>query len=419
MLLAVALALATPASAQFAQYVSPGALALAPIPTKERLEAAVAEARYRLGPVAWSPYFAIKDVNYFRGTELSPTGSEDDVTATVAAGVHGYLSARQTLYLAAHAIPELTWWQSAERGTVRNWSYGLGVFAFSRRFNLELVLIDLRHQEFLSSAVQELVNTGRREARADVEVPLFGKLAVYGSAASTDWRYRKDDFPGEEGQWLASLDRDEERVGGGVRWRLREGLLLGAGVETVAVQFLRPERDRSSTGTARVLELQWEGGELAFTSRVSWVSLEPEAGSAAVAFENGLGTAQLRYSPTGRSALALYGGRSIAFSYRDESPFFLERRRGVAFERQLGWRSSAWLYAETGVQEFVAAAGTPGHTEDTRAVGALITVQLYRRLTMALGGVRTEYDAERVGARRSLTRFQVALRSGDPRSQWW
>jgi hypothetical protein len=412
-------AAAAPASAQFAQYVSPGTLALAPLSTRERLEAAVGEARYHLGPVAWSPYFAIKDVNYFRGTELAPGTDEGNFTATAAAGVHACLSARQTLYLAAHAIPEATWWHGGERRTVRNWSYGVGVFAFSNKLTLELALIDSRHQEFLSSAVQELVNTGKREARADVELPLFGQIALYGTASTTDWRYRRDDLPGEEGQLLVGLDRTEERVGGGLRWHVREGLRVGAGLENVAVEFLRRERDRSSSGTAPVLDLEWEGGTLALRTHFAWVSLEPEAGSAAVPFEDVLGTAQLRYAPTGRSALVLYGGRSIAFSYLDQSPYFVEQRRGIALEREVGWRSGVHVYLERGVQDYVATLDTPGHTEDTRAVGAMITVQLHRRLTVALGGVRTEYDAERAGAGRSLTRFQVALRSGDPRAQWW
>jgi len=416
----LALLVARGAAAQFSQYTGPGSLAASAVPTRERLEAAVAEARYRLGPMLWSPFFAIKDVTYVKGDTVLATNRRSDLTATAALGVHAYLTPRKTVYFAAHAVPEYAWWKNDRARTVTNWSTGVGVFVFSRPFTLEAAAIGARHQEYLSSAVEELVNVRRDEARGRVEAPLAGRLALFTSASSTAWRYRQEDVVGEAGQRLLALDRDETHLGGGLRWRWREGFALGVGWERVAVDFPRPDRDRSATGSGPVLELEWEGGAWRVAGRVARPALEPEAGSEFVPIEKAAGSAQLRWSPSGRTSLVAYGGRSLAFSFQDASPYYIDRRLGLALERRAGWRSTANLFVEGGEQRFVNRPGAAGRTEELATVGGSLMVQLRRALTLAAGASRTEYKA-RAGeeGRRTVTRVQLSLRSGNVRAQWW
>ncbi len=418
---AAAFCTAGSAPAQFAQYTGPGSLAAVPVPTRERLEAAVADARYRLGPVAWSPFFAIKDVNYIKGESLLSEDREADLTATAALGVHAYLQPRQTVFFAMHAVPEYAYWRRNEARTVTNWSSGVGVFVFSRPVTLEAVAVSARHQEILSSAVEELVNVGRSEARGTVEAPLRGRLALWATASTIAWRYRQEDAPGEAGRRLVALDRDEERLGGGLRLRWREGFVVGMGYEQVTLQFVRNERDRSATGTAPVVEVEWQGRRWGLTGRVSRPALAPEAGSEFVPFEDTVGSAQLRFAPSDRTRFSAYGGRFLAFTYADASPYFLDRRTGIAVERRFGYRSSGNVFYELGSQDFASGAGVAeGRREELTTVGAMLTVQLHRSLTLAAGASRSEYEP-RPGAElgRSLTRVQLALRSGNVRAQWW
>lgn len=400
--------------------MTPGSLALAPVSTKERLEAAVEEARYHLGPIAWSPWFAVKDVTYIKGDELVTSGGGYDLTATAAAGVHAYLRPRPSLYFAAHAIPEYAWWKDNEKRTVTNWSYGAGAFVFSSRFTLEAAVTSARHQEYVSSEFEQLVNTRRDESRATVELPLFGRLAVYASGSATEWRYRKDDLEGSAGELLLSLDRDENRIGGGVRVRLREGFSFGVGAERLDIDFLRPDRDRSSSGTSPVAEVAWEGGALALGARASWVSLEPKEGSQFIPFEDVLGSVQLRYEPAGRTSIVAYTGRTLGFSYLDERPYYADTRTGLSLERRLGWRSGVRIFVEAGNQDFTAVDGGAGaRAEDLTAVGGALTLQVRRSLSVTIGASRSEYDSQDAERDRSVTRIEVSLRSGNQRAQWW
>ena len=406
--------------AQLQQYTAPGSLALPQVASQDRLEQAVEEARFRLGPIAWAPWFAFKDLTYISGTGTSASGDDADLTGTVAGGIHAYVQPRRRIIFAAHAIPEYVWWNNRESRNVVNGSYGAGIFAFLSRFTLEAVAVKSRHQEFLSSEYEDLVNTRRDDGRVNLEIPLFGRTSLYGTAESTAWRYREEDLAGEEGLALLSLDRDEKRAGGGLRWHLREGFTLGLGIERLDVTFLHPERDRSNSGDVRVVQADWEGANLALSVHLSSMSLEPEAGSQFVAFDDNLGSVQLQLHPKGRTRLMAYTGRNLVFSYLGEAPYFVDARTGVSVERNLGYRSGARIFAERGRSEYPTSVGADeGRDQEFTTLGAGVALQIRRSLSVHLEASRSKYTSTEGGTDRDVTRFQVALRTSSEQAQWW
>ena len=115
-LAAASFVFAPPMWAQYRQYTAPGALGERPEETREALERAVDEARWKLGPLRVEPVLGLSDLAYVDDGQPAVAGQDEggDFTATATAGLRGYLPIGAHNTLALFAIPDYVWWKDQD-----------------------------------------------------------------------------------------------------------------------------------------------------------------------------------------------------------------------------------------------------------------------------------------------------------------
>ncbi len=408
------------AHAQFVQYTPPGSLAVEQAPTKERLDAAMEEARYRLGPLRVGPWFALKDVGYVNNVFGTTTGQQSDFTATVGVGAHAYLPAGRKLILGLYALPEYVWWRDLADRRGWNGRGGAGLFGYFNRVTLEVQAGASRQQQYPSSEIEVPVNVEDRRGEALLEVRVVGRLSLFGRGSVDRWRYNQRGVVGPLGQELLGLERDETRAGGGVRLHFSERFSVGLGVEQVTNDFTNPERDHSNSGSAPLLEVNFQGAHVRAAVSAVALDLKPEGASQFVAYTGTNGQFQLGWRPGGKVEFVVYGSRNLVYSVFTETPYYIDERTGFSVQAPLGWRSTASAFVEAGRDRYVATPGTgPAPTDDLRGYGATLSFKLGRSVSLVVGGWRTDYTTDLGLYDRSITQVQTTLQFAGGTTQWW
>jgi len=411
---------AAPAVAQYTQYTAPGDLPFPELPTRERFELALSEARWDVGPLRLDPWFSVREIAWTNNVFVTAEGDTvDDVTATVGAGVHGYSRAGSDVILAFHALPEYVWWRKLENRRVWNGRYGLGAFGFFNRLRFETTATTGRQTQYLSSEVEQPVNVRRNGLAAGLEVDLPGRFAVFGSRDLIQWRYREEDAAGEIGEQLVLLDRDEDRFRAGVRYAFTDHLRIGLGVEIGQVDFVRPERDRSSSGTSPMLELAIDGRHVDIQVLLIAADLEPEGDSEFVPYDDPLGRVQLRWKPRAKLEWQLYARSNLVYSLIDESPYYTDRRLGLAALMPFGHRAAGRVFVEAGTNQYAPLADAEPREDDVTAYGAGLVLNLTKEIVFYAGATRTETDRGAGVGTRTVDRILVGLTLGSGTSEWW
>lgn len=412
--------LAGTASAQFVQYTPPGSLAVPQTPTKERLELAMKEARWHWGPLGLAPWLAIKDFRYVDNVFGTTAAQKSDFTATVGVGLHGYAHGGGKMILAFHALPEYVWWQDLAERRVWNGRYGAGLFGYFNRLTLEASAGTSRQQQYASSEIEQPVNLRDDRGRLLVELRVFGKLSLVAAGSADRWRYRERDFSGPLGAALVLLDRDEQRLGGGLRYHLSERSSVGVGLTRLETDFRRPERDRSNSGDAPAFQLELAGARTGANADIIFAALDPTAGSEFVPYDRPLGRVGVYVRPAARLTFRLYGSRNLVYSLEDPSPYYEDERLGLSVDSTLGWRSLLRVYAEQGSNRFVAVPGGVDElTDDVETYGAALSFTLGRGAAVVIDASRSSYTSALPGRGRSITQVQSSIQFTGRGAEWW
>jgi hypothetical protein len=410
----------TIASAQFVQYSDPGSLSNRSIPTKEGLEKAMEETRWNLGPVRVAPWFAVKNLTYNNNVFGTTDDQVADVTATIGAGLHAYLPVGPKLVVGAVAMPEYVWWNDLEnlRGTYGR--YGGGLFGYFNRLTIEAQAFDIEDQGYASSEFVRPVGVSEKRGSFNLEIRILERLWVIGRASESRWRYDplEEDLTGT--QYLL-LDRDETRVGGGLRYAWSEAFSIAVGAARLDSTFVRELRDRSNSGTTPFLEVRFEGKKWWGTATVSRPDLTAKEGSRFVAFHDLAGRAQLAWRPSGKGEIQLYGQRSVSYSVSLDSQYSYNNRVGVALQSNVGWRTLGRVFFERGTYRYIAAESSPvpNREEDVSSYGGAASIIVGRGITLSVQVSREDYAAPTPYPDRSMTRIQTGLGFGGQGAQWW
>jgi len=419
---AIALVLSLVASgvwAQFAQYTVPGSLAEEQVPTRDRLKSAMDTAPYQLGPLRLGPWFALKDVAYVNNVFGTETDQQSDLTATVGGGVHAYLPLGHRLTLGMYALPEYVWWRNLSNRRGWNGDVGAGLFGYFNRITVEVLAGNSRHQQYASSELQVPANLQDRRASALVEVAVVGQMSLFARARSDHWRYVTRGLEPDQAAALVLLDRDESRVGGGIRFHFTKAISLGVGVERYTTDFVRNVNGQSNSGPAPIAELSVETARVfALVSAIA-LDLKPTGPADFARYTGTNGDFQIGFRPSGKVILEYYGGRSLAYSIDPATPYYLDERAGLAVQSALGWRATARMFWEKGRNAYVAAGGGPGVADRLTGYGGTITFGLGREASFDVGGSRVDYSSPAVARNRSVTQIQASLRLMSGKAQWW
>ncbi len=419
LLLALAVAGADVALAQFDQYTEPGGPTARPEERKDELEKAMADASWRLGAVRVKPWFGIYDVRYVDNAFGSPTGEEvSDLTGTVGAGLRTYLHTGPKVIWAAHLLPEYVAWRELDEKNTVNGRYGLGFFGFFNRLTVEAVGERDQQQRLGSPEVPELAH--QRSERAHVALELEATRAISVFTAGQVVRLRSLIEAPEEAP-LDRLDRDATYLRAGLRWRLPRGWSVGLGAERSDVEFDTddPRHDRSNAGTSPLLVVRLDRDDHYLRFEAAQRELEPEPGSSFVAFDETTGSLELGLRTESRLTTWIYGRRGLLYTLDDSYGHALDDRYGLSARLGLGARSQLLAFAEAGRLEFVAAApGVVARRDDVRAIGASFGINLARKVTLALMARRLDYESNVAGLDRAVTSLGVGVSLGGGRAAW-
>lgn len=418
--LILALALfATPAAAQLSQYTAPGSLLQRSTTTREQMEQALDNARWRLGPFRLSPWFAIRDAAYvsdvFSGSVEGPDGTAEedpDFTITVGAGLQGFVPFGSKTFLTFDALPQYVWWQEQEDRRRLNGYYGTGLFGLFNRLTAEATVRRAEEQGVVTPEFEQRIHTRQDRIAGLLEVEVTPALFLFASAAGLDYRTLEEDL-GDDPRLppFQQLDRRERVLRGGVELRRGE-LRLAAGAERTETDFDSDEagRDRSNSGTSPILEASFDSSRFQLEGGVAFRSLEPEPGSELVPFDETTGQVRVTLTPRWRLSYNLYGSRDLTYSIEEGYSHFLVDRLGFAVSSRLGKSSSVNLFAETGAHEYQASEpGAFPREDDFTAYGTAVQLQIRERLRISLGAVRSELDSNLPGLDRSLTTFHTSV----------
>ncbi|HVN31475.1 MAG TPA: hypothetical protein VMT45_05775 [Thermoanaerobaculaceae bacterium] len=405
---------------QFEQYIVPGSLGIQELPTKQRLETAMKEAPFNLGPLRLGLWFALHDISWVNnvyGTALDP---KSDFTATATLGLHGYLPVGPKFVFGLYALPEYVWWN--ELTYLRGWNgkYGLGVFGYFNAVTLELQAGDWRSQQFYSTENPIPVNVEQQRGGGTLEVTILGRLSIFGNAWEDRWRYESQTDSTVPTDVLQLSDRNETAVGGGLRYRFSESFTLALGYQQLTNDFLSETQNRSNSGDGRYVEFDLRGHRLWANAYVTALSLRPEGDSEFVPLDTTTGRAQIGVKLAGKLELELYGGRSVSYTLLTVNPYYVDQRWGLGLQSPLGWRTTGRVFWEQGSDDY---AGVPGQsverTDDFNGYGLSLHVKLGEGSEIGLEGAWTDYSSILPEFNRKITRVQVTLTLAGAGGQWW
>ncbi len=407
---------ATRASAQFEQYTPPGSFEETRESMEELLNRSMKEARWRWGRVFLHPWLGLRDLSYVDPVTDRDGVTGSDVTASIGAGIRAYAPIGRELTLTAHALPEYVWWQDLSERRRVNGRYGAGLFGNLGRTGLEITASRTDDGRYVSSEIEEQINTREELGRLALEVDVGRGLSIFGEGSVRRLRF-VDDAEIEGLPGLGSLERDEEIRRVGFRLPLPRGLTLGLGVEISEIDFTEND-DRSHSGTSPIVELDYEGSPFYFAIHLALRDLEPEPDSRFVAYDDVTGDLETSWKLSDKTDLQLFGYRNLVYSAEVPWEYFEETSLGLGARIALRSQMSLRLYAEQGDSAYVSfEPASPERNDDHNTFGGQLQIGL-GRVTLTLDASTTDYDSNFPDRDRTTTTIRSGLtlgsRSGSP-----
>jgi hypothetical protein len=409
------------AIAQFDQYRAPGGPQEPPRTRRQSLESAIAEARWQFGKLRVDPWLGVSNVEYVDNVFGAAEDETSDITATGGAGLRLYLPTGRKVTWAAHALPEYTWWQDQKDRRGVNGRYGLGVFGFFNRLTVEASATRDQGQRIATPEVPQPVRQRLDRAGLGLEVEVSGGVSVFAAGELQEVRHRRQGSDPRLAP-LDRLDRDLNVVRAGLRYRFGGGWAIGAGAERTATDFLDSAsgEDRSNRGTSPFLELRRDGANEYLRLEVSQRSLEPVDGSVFVPYDETSASFELGLNTGGRLVSLVYGGRSLVYSLAAGYSDLQDDRLGVAFDRELGWRTRLRVFSETGRNDYrPVGPEVPDRRDDSLAYGVGLTFKVGERSSFVLQLTHTEYDSNLPLLDREVTTLGTGINLGGRRTSWY
>lgn len=402
------------AKAQFIQYTQPGGPEERPEDRQERVEREMASASRRLGPVRIDPLASLRNVAYVRNLFGSEGTTTSDVTATLGVGLNAYLRTGPKVVWVAKVLPEYVWWQERVEERRLNQRYGLTAYGFFNHLTLEATASREELLQILTPEVPQPANGRQDRVGLTAELKPTGHVSTYVTATESWQESLAGDSTDPRLRALDLLDR-RERVGrAGVRWRPREGYMVGAGIERSEVNFENPLFDASNTGTAPVVEALIDRRRLFVQLDVAARSLEARSpDSRFVAFDGVTGTLTVSVQPREHLEFMAYTNRNLVYSLSPAYPYLDDRRRGLAVE--VGFKESLAVrfFGELGSNEYVASSpDVPERTDDLSSFGGALRFDLPGSVQVMFRVVRSEFKADAPAADRSYTSGGISVTLG-------
>ncbi len=389
-----------------AQYSAPGTSTPSDqMPTEESLEQNIEAAPWQTGGLRILPWAGFRDVALVR-TQDERGDETDDFTATFGAGARAYLPVGGKLYWAAHALPEYVWWSDQDNKRRTNGRYGLGIFGYFNRLNIEASYRIDETQRFFSNEVQELTTTQQLVTRLGAEVKLGARLSVFAQGE----RQEQENLEDEDSRF-GLLDRDEERAVVGVRYRAPGGWLVGLGYEDGSVEFVTGARTLSNTRTAQRLELGLDGNRIDVNLLLQAIEQEPEVASDFRTVDETLGNLDVLWKLSDRVAMLTYARRDVFYSLDADQSHYLGERFGGRLDFDLR-KAIVGAFVELGEDDYVPLGAQVPRLDDVTTFGAFLDFQFRDLLVLSVQLRETEYDSNFENFDRDVTNLGISVELG-------
>jgi hypothetical protein len=404
-----------------AQYRTPGTSITISEGRRTQLETAIEEARWNLGPVRVQPWIGFRDLVY---QDNIPTteGPVDDIHGSAGAGLKFYLPVGTDVVVAAHALPEYNFWIDLDDRNQVIGRYGLGVFAFLNRLELEITGRRIEDVTFVSGEflrqLPQIQDTF--DGKAQLRITGALALAVSGNVSTLDYEDFKDSnqtlLPDDPG---ILLDREETKLRAGIRYLLRsEGGFFGVGVQDEETSFdLSPERNNE--GASIYVEGLLKGNKMDIAFDIAQRDLEASLPNGSFpGFQETTGGLLLAFHPRTTSELQLYARRGLSYSALSSNSYYSANSYGVAAELDLSRRSNLRAFYEIGESDYFGGLDGLDQDEDVNAWGATMNTKLGRLLNLRLGYRLTEYDSIALDRDREVEEILFGLSIGSGPGDW-
>ncbi len=404
-LVLLAVAGSPPLRAQFAgQYTAPGVpSALRYSPSKADFQNKLQGSPWKAGALHLSPWIGLRDASVVNLLNSQGETGEEDFTLTVGAGLRGYLPAGSKFLLAAHALPEYVWWSDNEAKRGVHGRFGMGLFFFFNRMDIEISHRRFERQGFFSSEIQALTTSGDDVSTFSLDLEITPKLSMFGVATLRDHENLE-----EEVDAFGDLDRTEDVGIVGLRYKGSRGWTFELSHVDRSSDFAATARDLSNSGTSEVVMIALDRPEIGFRLNVAANDREAEAGSEFGSFDDPTGSFDLLWEAHRRFALLGYLRREQTYSVDDRYALIVADRQGARFNFDLE-HAALGVFAEVGDDDYTPASiGVPERRDDVTAYGAELQIEL-KQVSFRVQATRTEYDSPLDGFDRDVTRISMAI----------
>jgi hypothetical protein len=380
---------------------------------KKELEKLWQDAPWHLGGMKVAPWIGIRDINYVKELDAAGREQEGDLTATVGAGLRGYLRLGGHGMLATHVLPEYAWWQKQSERSAVVGRYGLGLFHWFNRLETELTARRTEDVGFLSPDLLLRAPIRSDEFTAKAQLRFLGSLALFVSGQGYRNRVELDTETSTPLDPAQLLDRDGQEVRAGLRYLLRsERGYIGAGALEERTKFQDVDESRSSKGSSWYAEANVHGNHADISVRYDQRDLEPD-GSTFPGYHAPNGTASFVLHPGWRLSYQLYGRRELLYSAIITDSFLEEQRLGAGLNTSIG-PGALQLFYEAGDDDYF---GATSRHEDVTAWGGWYEMSV-RKLNFRLGGRETEFQPDLGPVRKVNELLGSISMSFGPRGDW-
>ena len=403
-----------PASAQFQEYTPPGSTADRPGDDRERLEKEMAEALWKVGAFRLNPWIGITNASLVSNafTTSSDQPQDTDFTLTLGAGLTGIVPFGQKVFVTLEAIPQYVFWLDQGDRNSFNQQFGARLHGFYNSLYLELGARRHDQVQVRSSEFDQATNTRRDITDAVAELRIGGSFHVFGGASFAEITTLEDEID-QRLSFFSSQDREETVLRGGIRYRPREKVLIGAGIENSEADFLDTARDRSNTGTSPFVEISYDAPKFFVTADIVLRDHEPEGETSEfVALNEATGSVQLTMNPGWRMTYSPYLKRDLSYAITEDYSYYLRDRFGLRVSGVISERWRGSVFGETGEDDFVGVLPTaPARVDDVTSWGVDFSVDLSARFALNCGYTLTDYTSDFEGANRDNGRITISLAS--------
>jgi hypothetical protein len=381
---------------------------------RDEIEQAIANSRFRLGPVYLSPEIAIREATYdsnVYGTIENPVG---DFRTTVSAGLGLVLPVGNNVFFRANAFPEYTWYEKLVERRFLGGKYGGSVRVFANRLTLEGSGDYSKVDALYSSELQARVIEELETLRLGAELMVLRRLFVYGEGQLQLFRYSG---AGTEIETLSvsRTNRTAKIVRGEIRYRWNENVRIAAGYEETRAEFdFQPEQYDNVT-RAVVGTVYYDRGKLFVNVSGGYSEERPFHGSTILPFSGMTGSGSVSYTLLRPLDLQAFAGRNL--NYGLSSTYYISERYGAGLVIRTGWRLIMRGFGSLGTDSYstpvaVSGEGLVDRVDDVKTYGGEVDFLLSPRIQIRFLATENRYTSNVPVNDRSFFRWTVSLSLG-------